>query len=260
MHAGRRFPHRLASGSRPGKARPPAFARYARCALLLLLLVGCTSPRYVGSIGRDGTYSNRGYGLAIRLSANGLGERWDPIDPSDPDRVPKSLRPKMRNGPIDVDGDGFLQFTERQQHLDPALRLLSRTSSVARIDVDVLILGGVNKTAPIDALMALELKDRAGTSTTAVSGAIPKIRRRKVAPNFDARVAEILTPKGFQRIALIDHEEFRGEEGITRRQLVKVVLSGVKTKVEGLAQDHERLLDGLILNTRGSTETVREQW
>jgi hypothetical protein len=224
-----------------------------------VLLVGCTSPRYVGSIGRDGTYSNRGYGIAIRLSANGLAERWDPIDPTATDRVPKNLRPKEKNGPLDVDGDGFLRLTERTQHLTPALRLLSRTSSVARIDVDVLILGGNNKTAPIDALMALELKHRAGTSTASVGGAITSMKRRKVAPDFDARVAEIRTPTGFERIALIDHGDFRAEEGLTRRQVVKVVLSA-RRKNEMLVADHERLLDGVILNRRGSSETVREQW
>src|SRR5687767_421469 len=124
MHLGRRFPYRL---------------------ILLTAVAGCTSPRYIGSIGRDGTYSNRGYGLAIRLDAGGLGERWDPIDPTNTDRVPNRMRPKQATGPIDVDGDGLLQLTERTKHMEPTLRLLSRTSSVARIDVDVIILGGKNK-------------------------------------------------------------------------------------------------------------------
>jgi hypothetical protein len=226
---------------------------------LILLLVGCTSPRYVGSIGRDGTYSNRGYGIAIRLNGSGLGDRWDPIDPTSTERVPKGLRPKEENGPLDVDGDGYLRVTERTQRLVPTLRILSRTSSVARIDVDVLILGGGNKTAPIDALMALELKERAGTSSVSVDGAIANMKRRKVTPDFDTRVAELATPKGFTRIALIDQEDFLAEEGLTRRQVVKVVLWAGRRN-EGLIEDHERLLDGVILNRRGSTETVREQW
>ena len=194
MHAGRRLPH-----------------------CLILALIGCTSPRYLGSIGRDGTYSNRGYGLAVRLSSNGLSERWDPIDPSELDRVPKSMRPKEKGGPLDVDGNGVLTVTERTQHTEPTLRILSRTSSVARIDVDVMILGGNNMTAPIDALMALELKTRAGTSSTSVGGAIAGMQRRTVVPDFDTRVAELDTGTGFQRIALIDHGDFLAEEGIRRR-------------------------------------------
>lgn len=237
MHLGRRLSHRL---------------------IPLFLLGGCTTPRYIGSIGRDGTYSNRGYGLAIRLSSNGLAERWDPIDPADTKRAPKAMRPKKKTGPIDVDGDGVLRFTERTQYLTPTLRLLSRTSSVARIDVDVMILGGNNKTAPLDALMALELKTRAGTSN-AVGDAITGMKRRRVSNLFDARVAELETPKGFERIALIDHGNFLAEEGIRRRQLVKAVLSA-KKRSDALVTDHERLLDGVILNTRGSGATKREQW
>ena len=41
--------------------------------------------------------------------------------------------------------------------------------------------------------------------------------------------------------------------------MVKVVLRAGR-KNEALIQDHERLLDGMILNRRGSSETVREQW
>ena len=238
MHAGRRLPHRL---------------------IALLLLSGCTSPRYVGSIGRDGTYSNRGYGVAVRLSAGGLPERWDAIDPTEADRVPRSMRPAEETGPLDVDGDGLLQFTERTEHLTPTLRLLSRTSSVARIDVDVMILGGKNKTAPLDALMALQLKARAGTSTSAVGDAIANMKRRKVTPNFAARVAELERPTVFWRIALIDHDDFLAEEGIRRRQIVKVVLYAPR-KSEAMIRDHERVLDALILNRRGSKETLREQW
>jgi hypothetical protein len=260
MHAVRRFPLCL-SGSRSGKARPPAFARFARCALCLLisLLAGCTSPRYVGSIGRDGTYSNRGYGLAIRLDVNGLGERWDAIDPTEREKVPKSVRPKRKTDPIDVDGDGLLSLTERQEHMVPTLRLLSRTSSTARIDIDVLILGGANKTAPIDALVALELKQRVGTSTAGVGEAITKMIRRTVAPDFDARVAEISSSKGYYRIALIDHGDFLAEEGIKRRQMIKVLLSA-KRRSDPMVEDHDKLLDAVILNRRGSSTSVREQW
>ncbi len=238
MHAGRRVPYRLT---------------------LLLLLAACGSPRYVGSIGRDGTYSNRGYGLAIRLEADGLGERWEAIDPSAADRAPRGVRPKVDNSPLDIDGDGILTLTERQQHYVPTLRLLSRTSSVARIDVDVMILGGKNRKVPIDAVMALDLKARAGTSSAAVDRAIEGMQRTKIASSFDARVAELVTPRRFTRVAVIDQGDLLAEQSLKRRQIVKVVLTAAR-RTDALVADHDRLLDAVILNRRSSSETVREQW
>lgn len=239
MHARRRLPYRLA--------------------LAALLLTACTSPRYVGSIGRDGTYSNRGYGLAIRLQTDGLSERWEAIDPSELDKAPARMRPRMVTQPLDLDSDGHLQITERQTYTKPTLRLLSRTSSTAWIDVDVEILRGPNKTAPLDALLVRELKDLSITSSAAVDGAIAETTRRKVAPDFEARITEVRTPEGYHRIAIIDQSDFIAEEKIPRRQLVKVVLTADDREAQ-LVEDHDRLLDASILNRRGSSETLREQW
>jgi hypothetical protein len=224
----------------------------------LALAVGCTTPRYIGSIGRDGTYSNRGYGMAILLASGGLAERWQPIDPSETDAAPKGARPTVVTAPLDIDGDGLLEVTERQLHAHPTLRLLSRTSTAARIDVEVGILGGKNAAAPLEALLFDAMRKVAKTSSAAAAGSVAGAVARTVSPDFDARVGEIETDR-FYRIAVIDHGGFLAEEGIRRRQLVTVVLAA-PSNAAAFTEDHDRVIGAMILNRRGSSTTIREQW
>lgn len=252
MHARRRLPYRVT----------PRTKGFGGLLLLGLLLTACASPRYVGSIGRDGTYSNRGFGLAIRLQHEGLSERWEAIDPSQLEKAPAHMRPRLVTQPLDLDSDGHLQITERQEYSKPTLRLLSRTSSTAWIDVDVAIARGPHKADPLDELLTSELRELAKTSSataTAVDQAIASMAKRRVVPDFEARVTELSTPEGFFRLALIDHDDFQAEQGIIRRQLVKVLLTADQRRPQ-LAEDHDRLLEAAILNRRGSSETLREQW
>ena len=224
--------------------------------LILGLLAGCASPRYVGSIGRDGTYSNRGYGIAVPLESSGLSDRWKAIDPSKLERAPRKYRPSLINAPLDVDGNGYLEVTEQQEFTRPTLRLISKTSTVSRMDVQVTILGGKNRVAPLDALLTYELRHLASETASA---AVARMEKKNLRGN-DAYVTTLTGDNGkFYRVALIDQPEMIAEEGIKRRQVVKITLATEKPS-DDLTKDHDRLLEAVILSRRGSSEGVKEKW
>jgi hypothetical protein len=221
MHAGRRVSYRLI--------------------LALAVSAGmsaCASDRYIGSIGRDGTYVNRGYGFAVLLTK--IEDRWNV-----PDQV------NGFDSPIDVDGDGLMELDETRHIRRPTLKLESKTSS-ASITIDVTILGKNNRNASFDGLALLELAKLASTSTT--SSAAPSFEIRKLG-GFPVRVAEL--PE--YRLALIDVEDFIAEENQTRRQIIKVLLRA-KEITAGLRRDFDEVLGAMILNRKGGTETAQEKW
>lgn len=233
---------------------------YSGALALALAASACAPARYLGSIGSDRTYVNRGYGLVAKLAVNGLLDRWEVVTHEGPDHVPLHLRPRLSSESLDLDGDGYLVLSERSQHTLPALRLLAKSSTTTVMDVDVEILGGDSKKIPLDALLALEVRQRAGTATvTAVREAIRTMQRVRVAPDWQGRVGEVDGPGRTHRIAVIDQPGFLAEEGITRRQMVRVILSA-PALTDALRRDFDLLLSGLVLNTRGSPETNQEKW
>src|SRR5688572_7728107 len=121
MHAGRRIPHCLMLAS------------------AALVVPACVNDRYVGSVGRDGAYVNRGYGFSVLLQKDALNERWEIAGADDPGF----------DSPIDVDGDGLIEIDETRRIRRPLLRLWSKTSS-ASMSIDVAILGKNNAKTSLD--------------------------------------------------------------------------------------------------------------
>jgi hypothetical protein len=217
------------------------------------------SDRYVGSIGPGGLYSNRGYGFALRLHDSGLDQRWLVIDPANPDAAPPNRRPVVHDEPLDLDGDGKLAIGETVHFLTPVLRLLSKTSTGAEITLDVDIVHPKNKKAPIEDFVIPEIRKL--TRTASIAG---QIQQAMIGGIWDARIAESEPPPpGTQgtvyRIALIDQPELVAEEGIKRRQIVRVVLRAPQM-TDALRKDLELFLGGLILNRFAGEQSDQERW
>lgn len=252
MHAGRQLQDRV-------KTSP--LKRLGPLALLLLsgFAAGCVSDRYVGSIGRDGTYSNRGWGFGVRLNNGGLDQRWQAIDPEHLESAPPDLRPVVHDEPIDLDGDGVLEMSETTHYLTPTLVLASKTSSGAVISVEVAILGGSDVNLSIDGLVIPEIRRLAGTSSVAIG----PIARRRIGAMWDARIAEANTkkrglPYGY-RVVLIDQRDFVAEENLTRRQLVQVVLAAPGI-TESLRRDLDTFVKAMFLSRFAGAATEQERW
>jgi len=232
-------------------------------AFALWALVGCANVRYLGSVGRDGVYSNRGYGLALRVAGEGLEERWRPLDPLNPDDAPALWRPKIVDRPLDLDGDDYFHVSEQTRFAEPTLRILSRTSSVVRVDLTVQIFGKKHAMSPLDAFIALDLKRLAGTSSAAVDKSIAKMQRKTLRGGFEARIAEIATTiegrPQVVRMALVDQAELVVEEKFKRRQLVRLWMYAPQM-TDLLRQDHNRLVERLLLAAKGGPESVQEVW
>jgi hypothetical protein len=60
-------------------------------------------------------------------------------------------------------------------------------------------------------------------------------------------------------MAMIDVQGFIAEENMTRRQVVRVLLAA-KELEPALVRDFDVLLEALVLNRRGGTETAQERW
>lgn len=220
----------------------------------LALLAGCTSPRYVGSIGRDRTFVNRGYGFLLRLDHAGLSERFDAITAENLTAFPPRVRSKLAESPVDLDGDGFLDPTETTRHLEPALRLVSRTSTAVTIDITVQIIPK-RVTESLDSMLQREQELRVPQGFTPRGGVELAIRTSTVTPGFVAKTYE--GPDAI--VTVIDQADFRAEEGLTRRQFVRVTTNAPRI-TDAWREEHDHVLRALILNRRGSFETTQEQW
>lgn len=220
--------------------------------LAALSVVGCVSDRYVGSVGATGTYSNRGYGVAVDLSQAGLLERWKVIDPREPESAPADLVPVVRDSPLDLDGDGVLHADELVRYNEPMLRLVSKTSTAARIDIDVMILGGKNAQGDLDALMKYTIEGLVGHAVLN-----ERWEPRKLGPDYEGRVSELI--EDGMRVAIIDHKDYLAEEGVKRRQLVKIILRTSKLTADQRA-DHNFILHSIALNAMSAPLTRQEQY
>jgi hypothetical protein len=235
--------------------------------LALLGALGCATDRYVGVIGRDGTYANRGYGLLVPLYPEKLQARWSVVDPSDHLDVPPRLRPRRLDEALDVDGDGRLAVTERARYQRPTLRLYSKTSSTAVLDVDVRILGGKNATHPLEDHFQALVDGLAGTATSTLATSTATraegaVRTVKVAPGRTGLLTEVRgpDPRGpgrlDYRVALID-QSLIAEEGRSRRQLIRVELRAARLD-DALRADFDRLLARMIAAEQADEPSRRE--
>ncbi|MCC7382644.1 MAG: hypothetical protein IT384_12480 [Deltaproteobacteria bacterium] len=203
-------------------------------------------------------YANRGYGFVLDWSAPNLNLRWRLLDPRSVELNP-SIRQEVIDGPIDLNGDGFIDDNETVRHLHPMLRLLAYTSSTAsvsdaRIDIDVLVVGGSGAKRSIEQLTREALTELFGAGA-AQAPAEP----RKLGPDFDARIVEGDTPRGPFRLALIDQPGFVSEGDIPRRQAVRVALYA-REITSALRADFNQIIESILLNRRGSPPTQQEQW
>ncbi len=226
---------------------------------LALIVSACTTGRYVGSVGRDGTYANRGYGFALRVQHRDLHRRWALLDPSKLPTVPTPGLPIPSRDALDRDGDGMLSVGESTLHFDPTVRLLSKTSTGARADIRVEILSGPAKGASLEQLLerALRLWTRTpsitqlaaqhGAETDPVSGRM-------------AKVTTATTANWRHHLAVIDQGTVIVEERIGRRQLVTVHVYSPEPAPTDLEQDFRMMLEALILSRRAAPESVMERW
>lgn len=191
----------------PGVAR-----RWLPCvgmvALILSQSAACATPRYLGRTTSDGTFVHRAFGLVIDLPP---GSDWRVVRDHDP-AVPWTLWPQRIDGPLDLDGDGEITTGELTSYEDPTVRLLSRTSTAARIDIRVTIAGPERRDVPADRL--LRARQSGGQSV---------LRRRSVSTGYETWVGYCpRCPQASDRlVAIIDHAGFEAEAG-RRRQLVTV--------------------------------------
>lgn len=222
-------------------------------------LAACASERYVGSLGGTMTYANLGYGFSLTLKQNELDQRWRAIDPQNPELEPPETRPLIMDAPIDLDGDGDPRMGETVRHLRPVLRLMSLTSTGAKIDIDVFIQGRPNATRPIDEILRLQVAEL--TRSASISA---EVSRRIVRPKQVTRIVEIpgeheRLGRPEMRLALIDQPNFNAENGAVRRQVVRVLLEAPEITPE-LRADHERILDALTLHWHGGPTTPKDVW
>ncbi len=242
MHVGRQLPHRL-----------------SLALALSLSASACASSRYVGSISPSGLYANLGYGFTVELSHQGLMSRWNVLDPSRLDDAPPSDRPEVVDAPLDTDGNGVLDGAEMSHFHRPTLRMLALSSSTsssslpsARMDVDVVILGGVSASTPLGEVAASALKELTGEAEH------PVWEERKVASTWNALVAEGRAGGKAYKIAVIDHPSFAGEYDIQRRQSMRVLLVADQITT-ALRRDFIYLLEAITLSRQGGRLSRSEQ-
>ncbi|MEL7372390.1 MAG: hypothetical protein AAFN74_25930 [Myxococcota bacterium] len=237
----------------------PLLARLGLVALVLTAFVHCGTQRYVGSIGRDGTYANRGYGFAIIVGRANLARRWVLLDPAKlPLRRTDGL-PIPTRDPIDIDGDGFYSVGEATLHFDPTVRLLSQTSTGAVADIRVEVLSGPARDASLEALLQRALNIWTGVPARIRQQALRRAITRKV-KDRPAMVTTATSADRLHHVAVIDQGQVRAEENIRRRQLVTIHVYAPQPADARLRDDFGALLDALVLNRKTAPETAREKW
>ncbi len=225
----------------------------------LLAALGCVGPRYGGAFDRSGTYVNRGYGLVLPVAS--IAERWWVFDPEHPNRGPPGLTPARPLDRIDLDGDGMLRLDEFTPRYQPVLRLLARTATAARIELEVEILSEpAASEVTLRGLFDSEVRSRAGNATAARL-AITSAERLTLGLGREAWVTSIVGVKGggALRLALVDQPGFSAEPGRVRRQLVRLALIAPTLKPTWL-NDHAELLRGLIAAQSAGPTPETEQW
>ena len=237
-------------------SRRRAVARWM-AAGLVIGVGACATSRYVGSVGRDGTYANRGYGFALRL--HGLSQRWTLLDPAKLPLTPTPGLPVPSRGPLDFDADGMLSVGESALHFDPVVRLESRTSTGARVDLRVEILSGPAKDATLDRLLSRALKVWTRTPAASRQRAFLNATPVKLAGR-PGRVTTATTARWRHHLAVIDQGQVISEERIRRRQLVTVHVYAPIPAPDHLRQDFDAVLRALILSRNTAPESVRERW
>lgn len=230
-------------------------------ALLAALASGCAGSRYLGSLGRNGVYSNRGYGMTVDTATAGVSTRFVVIDPTDLEAAPQALRPRLEKGLLDLNGDGKLGLGEDVGSFTlPTLRLYRDGGGApVLIDVDVQIVGGEDAKRTLNVLFERELERLRPVRT---STRTPRVVRDAFArhPAFTEELT-VSTKDGARdlRLTLLDGGYFAAEGGGFRRQVVKVLMVAERITQE-LRADYQRLVSGILMARAQPPPSAKERW
>lgn len=220
----------------------------------------CASSLYKGTLSRNSTYANRGFGIV--LSASTLSERWWVFDPQNPDQGPSGLAPVEKKTRLDLDGDGFLRLDETTVHFEPTLRLMSREDPRAVIELDVDII----KRSDSEKVTAQQLFDDAVLRRTSDAKQTQRVLKSaetmELAFDRTALVATISSDsndQGEEQFALVDQPDFKASEGTPRRQVLWLSLRAPKLSAS-LKKDFNQLLRNLLVTPKAGPQTQKEKW
>ncbi|MEO1232863.1 MAG: hypothetical protein AAFZ18_28615 [Myxococcota bacterium] len=227
----------------------------------LILTGGCApTGRYLGRLGDGPAYVNRGYGVVAPVG--GLGARWWAFDPEHPERGPRAVAPVRRNDRIDLDGDGMLRLDEITPRYEPSFRMLSKTSSAARIELEVHILSEPEASkVTLRGLLDSELRSRAARPETA-RDAIDGVQSWALPLGRTALVGflpALRSGPGALALALVEQPGFEAEDGLVRRQVVRVMLWAPQLADPWLA-DHRAFVTSMLASPSAGASTRSERW
>lgn len=231
-----------------------------RLAWLLIFASCAPTGRYLGRLGDGPAYVNRGYGVVARVGE--LGARWWAFDPEHPERGPRAVAPLRRNDRIDLDGDGMLRLDEITPRYEPSFRMLSKTSTATRIELEVHILSEPEaSTVTLRGLLDSELRSRGSSpevSRVAIEGveawALPLARTAWV-----GSLPALRQQPGAMALALVEQPEFVAEDGLRRRQVVRILLHA-PALVEPWLSDYRTFVTSLLASPSAGASTRSERW
>jgi hypothetical protein len=237
------------------------FFRYCVAAFGCFIFAGCSSQRYLGAVGRDGTYANRGYGIVLSLSQLDLSSRWTIADPENMEQTPPSFRPEIRHETIDLDGDGQSSSGEVVLLSRPTVVLFARNSTTTAILLDVKVVSGRDRARPLEALLRQSFSGMRGVSPRLAQN-VPVETSTKTAQNrslsMSASVKANAAPR-FYRLVAMDQPEFLTEDGATRRQVVFIFLVTDEPS-EALTRDQNTIVENVTLQDRADPKRDHEKW
>lgn len=223
----------------------------------LLAASACTHDRYLGRVTPGGNYVNRGFGVVVPLGD--LPERWQISDPEHPERSPVPV--VLKEERIDLDGDGMLRLDELVARLDPPLELRSKTSTGARMTLEVEILSEpAASKVTLRGLFDSEVRALAG-NPTAQRLAIEGAERHQLGFEREALWTRIIGVDGggAALLALVDQTGVVSEGGQPRRQLIRLRLTGPRL-TPALERDHRWLMQHLTAGRESGRGTKDERW
>ncbi len=229
--------------------------------LVVVSLGACATNRYIGSVGRDGTYANRGYGFALRLSDSDLLTRWQVLNPTELPLSGSDGLPVPRRDRIDLNGDGLLTLGEETVRFDPVLRLKARTSTDgATADLRVEIMSGHARSVGLDRLLTRALKLWTRASAVTRHRAYLGAESAELRGGHPMRVATATTARWQHHLAVIDQGVITAEANAKRRQVVTVHMYAPGPPRPQIQKDFGTLLRALLLNSAAAPESVKERW
>ena len=205
-----------------------------------VILAGCASShRYLGVFNQEQQYINGGYGIVLPLKK--FEARWIPLTGDTDNRQYESLRPTRKDTPIDINGDGINDPSEKQIIDSPTLRLVSVEDPQTTIEIFVEILDRQKGTLK----EILNSRQKSLPEGSEVSNNYVEL---KIAGRYPCIVTEFTNSElhTTNLAGFIDHKPFLAENNTSRRQLVLVVLRTPKITASR-RDDYLSILKNLLL-------------